>query len=339
MNKNIARTTRIVAAISALALILVIFLPIWKIELSAPQYPEGLIMKIYANRLGGDVEVVNGLNHYIGMRTLHERDFVEFAVLPYIFGIFALFGLLAVFIRRKWFYFTWVALFLIFSAMAMIDFYRWEYNYGHNLDPTAPIQVPGMTYQPPLIGYKQLLNFGAFSIPDAGGWLFIGVALAMLITCYFELRKTKVLVIDKTAAIPALMFAVLLFASCKSGPQPIKPAIDACSFCKMTVMDTRFGGEILTRKGKVFIFDDLHCLLAYNQSGQIEKKDIAQIYLLNYAHPGELLRAENCLIIKSEGLHSPMGGNMAAFSKQADAERVKQTTHGEYIQWSDLYKY
>lgn len=71
---------------------------------------------------------------------------------------------------------------VLFSILALVDFYRWEYAYGHNLDPHAAIQVPGMTYQPPLIGYKQLLNFGAYSYPHGGGWFYIaGVSLACII--------------------------------------------------------------------------------------------------------------------------------------------------------------
>ena len=63
----------------------------------------------------------------------------------------------------------WVGVFLIGSVAGLVDFWLWSYDYGHNLDPTAAIQVPGMTYQPPLIGSKQLLNFVATSWPGLGG--------------------------------------------------------------------------------------------------------------------------------------------------------------------------
>ena len=77
---------RIAVAICGIALFLVLFVPIWRIDLAAPQYPEGLRMLIYANKLGGDVAIINGLNHYIGMKTLHAEDFIEFSVLTYIIG-------------------------------------------------------------------------------------------------------------------------------------------------------------------------------------------------------------------------------------------------------------
>src|SRR5688572_33415051 len=127
MNQKLSAISRIIAAIAALSLIGALFLPVWRIELTAPQYPEGLVLQIYAQKLGGDVEVVNGLNHYIGMRTLHEKDFVEFQVLPYIIGILAFFGLVSALINRKWFFYIWVIFFILFAITAMMDFYRWQY--------------------------------------------------------------------------------------------------------------------------------------------------------------------------------------------------------------------
>ena len=79
------------------------------------------------------------------------------------------------------------------AIISMVDFYRWEYDYGHKLDPEAPIQVPGMSYQPPLIGYKQLLKFGAYSIPDVGGWLFIGAGVLLFVAYLIILAAQMVI--------------------------------------------------------------------------------------------------------------------------------------------------
>jgi copper chaperone NosL len=193
-NSKLILSARIITFICGLALIVVLFVPLWQIELAAPQYPEGLVLKMYPNKLGGNVDIINGLNHYIGMKTLHANNFIEFTVLPYIIGFFAvLCFLVAIINKRKWLYGLLISFFL-FGVIAMIDFYRWDYNYGHDLDPNAAIQVPGMTYQPPLIGYKQLLNFGAYSIPDIGGWIFIGVGLLLLTAVILQFRTKKKLV-------------------------------------------------------------------------------------------------------------------------------------------------
>ncbi len=103
------------------------------------------------------------------MKTLHAEEFIEFTVLPYIIGFFGLWTILTAFLKSKRAVVILLVCFALFGALAMYDFWRWEYEYGHNLDPTAAIIVPGMAYQPPLIGFKQFLNFGAYSIPDIGG--------------------------------------------------------------------------------------------------------------------------------------------------------------------------
>ena len=168
-----------------------LFVPMWRIELNAPQYPEGLMLQLHANKIGGDVDIINGLNHYIGMATLHTENFFEFKILPYIFGAFALISLILVFINNRKAVFGFLVVFVLFVILAGIDFYRWNYEYGHNLDPNAAIKVPGMAYQPPLIGYKQLLNFGAYSIPDIGGWMLVvaGGILFAIVLKEFKFKK------------------------------------------------------------------------------------------------------------------------------------------------------
>src|SRR5690625_7181730 len=78
--------TRIILLLSVVALFIVLIVPIWKIELTAPQYPEGLEMFIHADKLSGDIDIINGLNNYIGMKQIHENEFKEFLVLPYLIG-------------------------------------------------------------------------------------------------------------------------------------------------------------------------------------------------------------------------------------------------------------
>jgi copper chaperone NosL len=186
MDYHITKISRLLLVLASVCLVAAIFLPIWRIELDAPQYPEGLMLLIYADKIGGQVDIINGLNHYIGMQTLHAENFIEFTVLPYIIGFYALLSLLTALVgRKKMLYITFGA-FVLFGILAMADFWRWEYNYGHNLDPNAAIIVPGMSYQPPLIGFKQLLNFGAYSIPDMGGWLFIVAGALMLLAVLIE---------------------------------------------------------------------------------------------------------------------------------------------------------
>lgn len=190
-NNGLTKISRILLAVCGIALIVSIFVPLWSIYLEAPQYPEGLAMYLWASKITGEYEIINGLNHYIGMKTIHPEDFWEFKVLPYALGFFAMMCFGAMMLNRRiWLYITAV-LFMIFGVAFMVDFWLWEYDYGHNLDPNAAIVVPGMSYQPPLIGFKQLLNFGAYSYPNIGGGIMFGVAVILAILAVIEYRKPK----------------------------------------------------------------------------------------------------------------------------------------------------
>ena len=163
--------TRVLIIISATLMLGAFFLPLWHILLDAPQYPEGLELKIWLNGLFGNIAQINGLNHYIGMKFIVADDFKEFKILPYVFGLLTLIGFASAIAKSRKLLWAWFIGLCLFAIVGFSDFYMWEYNYGHNLNPHAAIKVEGMNYQPPLFGYKQLLNFTAGSLPDTGGIL------------------------------------------------------------------------------------------------------------------------------------------------------------------------
>lgn len=110
-NKKISTLSRLLLMFSAVLLIISVFVPLWRIELDAPQYPEGLALLIYTNKLGGNIDIINGLNHYIGMETLHAENFIEFTVLPYIIIFYAFFALIFSFIAKKKLLLGWLGAF------------------------------------------------------------------------------------------------------------------------------------------------------------------------------------------------------------------------------------
>jgi copper chaperone NosL len=190
------RTSRIVVALAALLLLLLYVTPLWRIELHAPQYPEGLGLRIWVDQIAGanpnDLNSINGLNHYIGMHAIEPDDFPELRLMPWLLGGLIAGGLLVALIGRRGPLYAWLQLIALGAVAGLVDFYRWGYAYGHELDEHAAIKVPGMSYQPPLIGSKQLLNFEASSWPDLGAWiavltLAIGVTVAVL-----EYRRARV---------------------------------------------------------------------------------------------------------------------------------------------------
>lgn len=163
---------RVGMAVAALLLLALYYFPIWSIALEAPQYPEGIGLNIYINTIEGkepqDLQNINGLNHYIGMKEIKPDSIPELKFMPPIIAFLIASGLIIAFWgNRKWIL-GWLILFMLLALVGLIDFYLWEYDYGHNLDPNAAIKVPGMTYQPPLIGSKALLNFNAISLPHIG---------------------------------------------------------------------------------------------------------------------------------------------------------------------------
>ncbi len=166
--------------VAALLLLPVYFTPIWTITLTAPQYPDGLGMFIQVNDITGherhDIQNINILNHYVGMQEIDPDSVPALDIMPWIIaGLMAL-AVLTALSGWTWMGWTWVALFVIAGIAGMVDFYMWGHEYGHNLDPRAAIKVPDMTYQPPLIGSKTLLNITASSWPYWGS-LWIGLSL------------------------------------------------------------------------------------------------------------------------------------------------------------------
>ena len=336
-NEKLKTWIRLLLIICGLALIPVLFVPMWRIDLIAPQYPEGLMLLIYPDKLAGNVDIINGLNHYIGMKTLHTEDFFEFTILPYIIGFFALFFIVTgIVARRKLLYLLFV-LFVGFGILAMYDFWRWEYNYGHNLDPAAAIIVPGMAYQPPLIGFKQLLNFGAYSMPDIGGWIFVSVGALLLLSVIVVWRSVgkNARKFSKTAAAVVLLATI---TSCNTGPEPIKTGVDNCYFCKMTISDVRFGAELVTKKGKIYKFDDTECIISYIKTKDVAADQVKNTYLTNYSGTHQLIDVSNAFLLYAVDLRSPMGGNVAAFEHIDSLLAIQARFTGNMVKWNDLIK-
>lgn len=190
-----SRTTRLLVALAALALGVAFLRPLWHISLEAPQYPEGLGLYIAIDHIGGenpqDLKSINSLNHYIGMKAIEPDDIPELRFMPKIvLGLMAA-GLLVAAVGRRGLLMGYATLLLLFSLAGLADFWKWSYDYGHNLDPHAAIKVPGMSYQPPLIGTKQILNFRATSWPASGGWVMIGGVTLIVVLTGLEWRRAR----------------------------------------------------------------------------------------------------------------------------------------------------
>lgn len=339
MKNKLSTITKSLLLIAAAGLVVVLFTPIWRIDLDAPQYPEGLFLTIHASGLRGNVDIINGLNHYIGMKTLHNEDFIEFKVLPYIIIFFAVLFVITAFLNRRSILNISFMLFVLFGVIAMYDFWKWEYDYGHNLDPNAAIIVPDMAYQPPLIGFKQLLNFGAYSFPDIGGWIFVGVGILLLVSVVLEWKKAKAFnTYKKTRAVVATSLICIFFSSCQAGPQPITPGTDVCHFCKMNISDIKYAAELVTKKGKVYKFDDIHCLLSFNKSNTIQQSDVKDVYVSDYTGNHELINVKEALLLKGGDIHGPMNGDVIAFRNKDSLKKIASQLNAIEGNWDQIIK-
>lgn len=341
MNK-MGLPSRLIIGIGSLALIASYFFPVWFIFLLAPQYPEGLTMNIWLNKLTGQVDIINGLNHYIGMKHIKAEMFPEFKYLVYVVGFYILFGLVVAITGRRKLLFIYLLLSVFAGLAAMYDYYQWSYDYGHNLDPKAAIQVPGLSYQPPLIGHKTLLNFDAYSYPDTGGWVFIIVVFIFILVWLYEFSKSRQAKSAGSAIHPKLSFlfgALLLFSFsfCTTNPEPFVYGKDVCADCKMTIMDPKFGGEIISKKGKIFKFDDAHCMVSYLKSGSLKTEDIATTVVVGYENNKNFLDVKSTVFVVSPQFKSPMNSNAAAFPDQQSAQKTAGNTNGEIKNWNSLY--
>ena len=160
--------------------------PLWTMSFTSNQYPDPLKMAIHVDHLEGqktadrdDLREINSLNHYIGMRPLLESDFAEFLWLPFVIGIFGLLCLRLIFLGRLRDIVDVFMLFVYFALFSFWDFYSKLYNYGHILDPEAPIKVDPFT--PPLYGREKIANFWVESYPGGASFALIafGVLLAV----------------------------------------------------------------------------------------------------------------------------------------------------------------
>ncbi|MGV3657680.1 MAG: nitrous oxide reductase accessory protein NosL, partial [Chitinophagaceae bacterium] len=204
------------------------------------------------------------------------------------------------------------------------------------------IQVPGMSYQPPVIGHKTLLNFDAYSYPDTGGWIAVAMAGVFFLIWSLEWRKNRKIKqipsASKLNTAMASLLALFVLAGCNPEPEKIAIGKDACAECKMTIMDPKFGGEIVTKKGKVFKFDDAHCIARFMEKRGVGLSDIHQTLFVNYNGDNGFLTSKEAEFVVSSTFKSPMGSNAAAFAGVAEAEKKsKEIPNSKVTNWATLY--
>jgi copper chaperone NosL len=346
--------SRLLVALAALLLIPVFKLPLWSIRIVAPQYNDGLGMYIGLRDIWGhtqhDIQNINILNHYIGMKPIIPAEVSVLEIMPWVVGLLAAAALLVALLNRRWLVGAWLAAFVVLGSAGMYEFYSWNYDYGHNLSPDAPIKVPGMTYVPPLIGSKTLLTIKASSYPS-WGTLFLLLAFASAAAAlYREWQRALAPAVARgerqrhvlpAAALVALVVGVAgcgqpagdARAPATAAAAEFAPDGGPCSYCAGEIPAERFGGELVTRSGDSYRFMSVECLAGFVASGRVAGADIRSMRVVDYNDGERLIDAVSARYVRSEQRRSPNGLNLLA----SDSEKIAHNLHfffgGERLSW------
>lgn len=188
--------SRLVILVGALLLIPTYLFPLYNMTFFSNQYTDGLNLSLYSHKLEGghpvgrdDLREINTLNHYIGMRPLLESDFSEFEWIPLAIGVFFILALRTIVLGRMSNLVDTAVLFAYFGLFSFWGFYNRLYEYGHNLDPTAPIKVSPFT--PPIFGTRELANFTVYSYPGPSSYLMVGSFLMLCAAILLSWRPAR----------------------------------------------------------------------------------------------------------------------------------------------------
>ncbi|AFL84552.1 putative lipoprotein involved in nitrous oxide reduction [Belliella baltica DSM 15883] len=132
------------------------------------------------------------------------------------------------------------------------------------------------------------------------------------------------------------LFSVIFLLSCSADPRAINYGEDVCHHCKMKLMDPQYGAEVVTQKGKIFIFDDVNCLMTFMESGEVGSTVLKHILITDYNQGETLTDATTAFYLKSEKFKTPMASNIVAFSDYETLKKYKKDHGGVYMAWGEL---
>ncbi|ETI67671.1 hypothetical protein [Neobacillus vireti] len=180
-------TSSLLIGLSAILIVVSLFFPWWKMVFYAPQYPEGLNIIVYPNKLEGQIDIINGLNHYIGMSNFGAENFPELSYLAYLVGGLAVITLLTAILRNKKVLYGLISIFMIGGLAGIMDLHFALQKYGTNLSPKAPIKID--PFVPPIIGQNTVANFVTHSLLGTGIYFVIAAFILLLIPVWKDRKK------------------------------------------------------------------------------------------------------------------------------------------------------
>ena len=131
-------------------------------------------------------------------------------------------------------------------------------------------------------------------------------------------------------------FFTLLISCGKKEAEPIKLNSDGCEFCKMKIADGKFGAEIITAKGRIYKFDDMHCMINYHKENNTTQ--IQSFFIHDYNQDNTLIAAESAYYVKGGTINSPMRGNIIAVKTAEEAKHMAEKYDANPISWEEIIK-
>ena len=129
--------------------------------------------------------------------------------------------------------------------------------------------------------------------------------------------------------------AALWVAACaKPGPRPIALGVDACAYCRMTISDSRFGGEVVTSTGRVLTFDSIECLADWARGNQLAQP--RTLHVIDLQHPGSFVGVDSAAFLRATMIASPMGRSLVAFASPRAATEQQAMLGGRVMRWAEV---
>ena len=242
-----ARFARAAAGLLAAALVVLSAqLPLWSMTMRAPQYPRGLHLHAYGTALSGDVHEINILNHYIGMPAIEAPAF-ETALFPY--GIGALVMLCLLSPVHDWLRRLAIAATAAVPVMILATLQWRLYDFGHSLDPKAPIRLQPFT--PLVIGETAMGNFISTGMVSWGFACLVAASLLLFLAGRLRGQWARPIATAINPALAALFVAAFAVPGAQAADIPssvLQARIDASPRgSTLTVPAGIYRGPILVR--------------------------------------------------------------------------------------------
>lgn len=176
----------VVFMLASLLITVSLFVPYWSLTMHAPQYPEGLKVTLFINRVVGDVDEIDGLNHYLGMPSLNEGGKIERQISLISVVVMALLIFAGVFVHNRWAVLLALPC-ITFPLIFLADLQYILYQYGHSIDPHSALGGAIKPFTPPLLGTGKIGQFTTVATWEPG--LFLAMAASVLVVLALYLQR------------------------------------------------------------------------------------------------------------------------------------------------------